>query len=246
MWLPDSALDHLQEIAEQPDFSQTKYRVLSALGRGGMGCVYRGEDTELDREVALKVLSDPEPSPQALERLRQEARILARLEHPSIVPIHDVGSLPDGRLYYAMKRVRGSRLDTYLETRESSLPERLRIFEKICEAIAFAHCHGVIHRDLKPANIMVGAFGEVLVMDWGVAKVRRGAPTGETAISAGKSPVSTGEIPASPAKADEIPSSAGFAALEDSSSLDEACSGATLSGNLETAHGTLLTRLELR
>jgi eukaryotic-like serine/threonine-protein kinase len=96
----------------------------------------------------------------------QEVRILARLEHLGIVPVHDVGTLPDGRVFYAMKRVRGKRLDEVAKT--APLPERLRVFSRICEAVAFAHAHGVIHRDLKPENVMVGSFGEVLVMDWGV------------------------------------------------------------------------------
>ena len=96
--------------------------------------------------------------------------MLARLEHPGIVPVHDAGLLPDGRAFYAMKRVRGLRLDEH--ARAVPLAERLRAFERICEAVAFAHAHGVIHRDLKPENVMVGPFGEVLVMDWGVAKVR--------------------------------------------------------------------------
>jgi serine/threonine protein kinase len=103
-----------------------------------------------------------------VERLLREARVLARLEHPGIVPVHDAGLLPDGRAFYAMKRVRGRRLDEYAAA--VPLPERLRAFERICEAVAFAHAHGVIHRDLKPENVMVGPFGEVLVMDWGVAK----------------------------------------------------------------------------
>jgi len=102
-------------------------------------------------------------------RLEREARIIARLEHPGIVPVHDAGVLQDGRLYYAMKLVRGKRLDEWVE-RATSLPERLQLFEKICDAVAFAHAHGIIHRDLKPQNIMIGPFGEVLVMDWGVAK----------------------------------------------------------------------------
>ncbi len=99
----------------------------------------------------------------------KEARIIAQLEHPGIVPVHDVARLPDGRIYYVMKLVRGKRLDQQLD--DTTLAERLRLFERICEPVAFAHAHGVIHRDLKPANIMVGPFGEVLVMDWGVAKL---------------------------------------------------------------------------
>src|SRR5207248_224584 len=95
--------------------------------------------------------------------------IIARLEHPGIVPVHDAGELPDGRFYYAMKLVRGRRLDEEA-VRLPELAARLGLFQKTCEAVAFAHAHGVLHRDLKPQNIMVGEFGEVLVMDWGVAK----------------------------------------------------------------------------
>jgi serine/threonine-protein kinase len=104
----------------------------------------------------------------------REARVIARLEHPGIVPVHDAGTLPDGRMFYAMKRVDGRRLDEIAPG--ASLPDRLRIFQKVCEAVAFAHAHGVLHRDLKPENVMVGPFGEVLVMDWGVARVLDEAP----------------------------------------------------------------------
>jgi eukaryotic-like serine/threonine-protein kinase len=105
--------------------------------------------------------------------LIREARVLARLEHPGIVPVHDVGTLADGRVFYTMKFVEGQRLDKYIETVEST-QDRLRLFSRICDAVAFAHARGVLHRDLKPANIMVGPFGEVLVMDWGLAKILRG------------------------------------------------------------------------
>ena len=170
-WLSDKALSHLQEVADWPDLSATKYDALSILGEGGMATVYLARDRELDREVALKVMRLPEPASGIGERLRQEARILAQLEHPGLVPVHDVGVLPDGRVFYAMKRVRGRRLDEH-QRDVPSLSERLRLFERICETVAFAHAHGVIHRDLKPANVMVGPFGEVLVLDWGVAKRR--------------------------------------------------------------------------
>lgn len=175
-WLSDAALDRLRQVAGRPDLTGTRYRIEQEIGRGGMGTVYLAHDRELDRAVALKVLTlDGERSragEETAERLRREAQILARLEHPGIVPVHDVISLPDGRVAYAMKWVRGRRLDHHIEAREDlSLVERLRIFQRICEAVAFAHAQGVIHRDLKPANVMVGAFGEVLVMDWGVAKV---------------------------------------------------------------------------
>jgi serine/threonine protein kinase len=98
--------------------------------------------------------------------------VLARLEHPGIVPVHDVGTLADGRVFYTMKFVQGHRLDRHIETLPS-VSERLRLFLRICDAVGFAHAHGVLHRDLKPANIMVGSFGEVLVMDWGLAKLLR-------------------------------------------------------------------------
>ena len=167
-WLPDAALNHLREVSGTPDFSGTKYRAVRPLGRGGMATVYLATDLELQREVAIKVLDLPDSPGHLATRMLREAKIVAQLEHPGIVPIHDVGVLPDDRVFYVMKYVRGDRLDTFIQ---KTLPERLRVFQRICEAVAFAHAQGVIHRDLKPENIMVGAFGEVLVMDWGLAKL---------------------------------------------------------------------------
>jgi serine/threonine protein kinase len=169
-WLSDNALAHLQEVADWPDLTTTKYEALSVLGQGGMATVYLARDKDLGREVALKVMRLPEPAPGLGDRLLQEARILARLEHPGLVPVHDVGTLPDGRVFYAMKRVLGRRLDAHLVD-SRSVAEGLRLFERICETVAFAHAQGIIHRDLKPANVMIGPFGEVLVLDWGVAKL---------------------------------------------------------------------------
>ncbi len=168
MWISDDSLRHLREVTDRPELSGTRYELVETIGRGGMGTVWLARDRDLDREVALKVVHLPEGEGQETERMLREARILARLEHPGIVPVHDVGLLPDGRVFYAMKRVRGSRLDEHART--LPLTGRLRAFERICEAVAFAHAHGVIHRDLKPENVMVGPFGEVLVLDWGVAK----------------------------------------------------------------------------
>jgi serine/threonine protein kinase len=143
-----------------------------------MGGVYRVQDTALDRQVALKVIRIVDSSGEFAGRLLREARIIAQLEHPGIVPVHDVGSLPDGRVFYTMKLVQGRRLDQH--TGElGGVPERLRTFQKICEAVSFAHAHGILHRDLKPQNIMVGPFGEVLVMDWGVAKLLGGETRAE-------------------------------------------------------------------
>lgn len=171
-WLSDSKLSHLREVVGNPDFSGTKYTFVKELARGGMGTVYLAEDTELNRQVAIKVLSATEISDDLRRRMIREAQIIARLEHPGIVPVHDVGELPDGRVFYAMKLVRGVRLDEYAAN-TSSTRERLRKFQAVCDAVAFAHSHGVIHRDLKPQNIMIGSFGEVLVLDWGVAKILR-------------------------------------------------------------------------
>lgn len=171
-WLSDSKVSHLRALAAEPDFSATKYTFIKELARGGMGTVYLANDTELNREVAIKVLSTPELTEDLRRRMIREAQIIARLEHPGIVPVHDVGVLPDGRVFYAMKFVRGVRLDEYAASNDS-IRERLRKFQSVCDAVAFAHAHGVIHRDLKPQNIMIGAFGEVLVLDWGVAKILR-------------------------------------------------------------------------
>jgi serine/threonine protein kinase len=168
-WLSNKTVAHLRRVAEWPDLGATKYRLLGELGRGGMGTVYLAEDTMLERRVALKVVATASSAPEAADRMLREARILAGLEHPGIVPVHDAGALPDGRVFYAMKRVDGQRLDALGPT--LALAERLRVFQRICEAVAFAHARGVVHRDLKPENVMVGPFGEVLVMDWGVAKI---------------------------------------------------------------------------
>jgi serine/threonine protein kinase len=171
-WLSDDKLNYLRGIAGNPDFSATKYTFVKELACGGMGTVYLAEDRELNRLVAIKVLNTPEVTEDLRNRMVREAQIIARLEHPGIVPVHDVGTLPDGRIYYAMKFVRGSRLDEYA-AEGASLKDRLRKFQAVCDAVAFAHAHGVIHRDLKPQNIMIGSFGEVLVLDWGVAKILR-------------------------------------------------------------------------
>ena len=177
-WLSDTVLNHLCKVADWPELHGTRYEVIEKIGQGGMGSVFLARDRELDRPVALKVQSASAENSDARARMVKEARILARMEHPSIVPVHDSGVLPDGRFFYAMKLVRGKRLDEQVSgtTSSPSLEDRLRLFQKICDAVAFAHAHGVIHRDLKPQNIMLGAFGEVHVMDWGVAKEVEGSP----------------------------------------------------------------------
>jgi len=199
-WLPDRTVRHLRRVAEWPDLGETKYRLLDELGRGGMGAVYLAEDTVLGRRVALKVVATGSAGGGTAERLWNEARVLARLEHPGIVPVHDAGALPDGRIFYAMKRVDGRRLDEI--ARELPLPERLRAFERLCEPVAFAHAHGIVHRDLKPENVMVGPFGEVLVMDWGVAKAFGGAAASNSGGASGAGPpaqTSAGTVVGTPA-----------------------------------------------
>ncbi len=174
-FLNDKALERLRG-SSVPDLSGTRYELRELIARGGMGVVYTAEDEKLNRRVALKVLDSGSAAPELAERLLREAMILAQLEHPGIVPVHDVGTLPDGRVFYTMKFVEGLRLDQHVKQLDS-LPERLRLFLRICDAVAFAHARGVLHRDLKPANVMVGSFGEVLVMDWGLAKVLRETPS---------------------------------------------------------------------
>jgi serine/threonine protein kinase len=184
--LSDKAIEQLRESAEVRDLAGTRYRLLGEVARGGMGIVYAAEDEQLRRRVALKVLDTLGGEAELADRLMREARVLARLEHPGIVPVHEVGALADGRIFYAMKFVSGQRLDQHLDS-VASVPDRLRLFLRICDAVAFAHTRGVLHRDLKPANVMVGSFGEVLVMDWGLAKIL---------ASVGDSDVATRETPA--------------------------------------------------
>jgi serine/threonine protein kinase len=171
--ISDTTLRHLRAVADLPDLSGTRYELVELLGRGGMGAVYRVHDRALERDVAMKVLAGA-PTDAARARFEREARVLARLEHPGIVPVHDVGTLLDGRLFYVMKLVRGDRLDV-VAARVGGVAERIRLLIRVADAVAFAHAHGVVHRDLSPANIMVGPFGEVLVVDWGLALL--GAPT---------------------------------------------------------------------
>ena len=169
-FLNDKAVERLRSAGALPEFSGTRYSLLQFLARGGMGTVYAAQDKTLNRRVAIKVLDSSDPLSALEQRLMREARVLAQLEHPGIVPVHDAGTLADGRVFYVMKFVQGSRIDQFLNS-VSSLPERLRLFLRICETVSFAHSRGILHRDLKPSNVMVGAFGEVLVMDWGLAKI---------------------------------------------------------------------------
>jgi len=165
--LTDRTLRHLRDVADLPDLTGTRYEMVAPVGRGGMGAVYVVQDLALGRAVAMKVQSGAIDE-SSTTRLEAEARVLASLEHPGIVPVHDVGVLPDGRVFYVMKLVQGDRLDRLAST-VGTLAERVRLIVRAVDAVAFSHAHGIVHRDLTPGNIMVGAFGEVLVLDWGLA-----------------------------------------------------------------------------
>ena len=157
------------------------YAVGVEIARGGMGTILEAEDRKLGRMVAMKVMRlEADATEDQRRRFVREAEVLARLEHPNIVPIHDLGRDAEGRLFYTMKLVQGRTLQAILnglKTRDAdftahyTLDRLLTIFRKICDALSMAHAKGIIHRDLKPENVMVGEFGEVLVMDWGIAKI---------------------------------------------------------------------------
>jgi tetratricopeptide (TPR) repeat protein len=153
----------------------SRYQLIGELARGGMGMIYQGRDLDLGRELAVKVIRDEyRDLPEMVRRFVEEAQIGGQLQHPGIVPVHELGRLPDGRLFIAMKLVRGRTLAALLAMRRGPDDDRMRflsVFEQVCQTMAYAHARGVIHRDLKPSNIMVGSFGEVQVMDWGLAKV---------------------------------------------------------------------------
>jgi serine/threonine protein kinase len=151
------------------------YELIEQLGAGGMGEVYRSCDPALERDLAIKVMkASLRGHREGERRFLREARVTGSLQHPGIVTVHNLGRLADGRLHYTMRLVRGRTFAAILKEeagQPESLPSLLGIFEKICQAVAYAHSKRVIHRDLKPHNVMVGRFGEVQVMDWGLAKL---------------------------------------------------------------------------
>ena len=155
--------------------SDSRYHVDGEIARGGMGRILRGRDTDLGRDLAIKVLLDShKDNPEVIQRFVEEAQIGGQLQHPGIAPVYELGQFSDQRPFFSMKLVKGQTLSKLLVQRTDPAGERGRfvgIFEQICQTMAYAHARGVIHRDLKPANVMVGAFGEVQVMDWGLAKV---------------------------------------------------------------------------
>jgi serine/threonine protein kinase len=168
----------MEALPEDVRFHHSGYEIGQLIGRGGMGAVLEAEDASLQRKVAMKVLPQGDSSGDVL-RFINEARITGRLEHPHIVPVHTLGADEHGLPFYTMKLVRGSTLKEVLTAlahgeedaiRSHPLSNLLTIFQKVCDGIRFAHSQKIIHRDLKPDNVMLGSYGEVLVMDWGLAK----------------------------------------------------------------------------
>jgi serine/threonine-protein kinase len=152
-----------------------RYRIDGEIARGGMGEVLKGRDPDLGRDVAVKVLRDDlRDRPDMVRRFVEEAQIGGQLQHPGIVPVYELGTFADRRPFFSMKLVKGQTLGALLAGRPSpadGLARLLGVFEQVAQTVAYAHARGVIHRDLKPSNVMVGSFGEVQVMDWGLAKV---------------------------------------------------------------------------
>ncbi len=162
------------------DHSAERYQPAELLGRGGVAEVCSAYDKQLGRPVAMKVLL--RESAASVKRFTQEARVTGQLDHPGIVPVHELGRDADGRLFFTMRQVRGDALDEALRKAEEEIAKgelsygvavvrNVEILRRVCDAVAFAHARGVVHRDLKPANVMVGSFGEVQVMDWGLARL---------------------------------------------------------------------------
>ncbi|MFI5299940.1 MAG: serine/threonine-protein kinase [Polyangiales bacterium] len=166
--------------------SRPRYEPRGLLGTGGVGEVVKTRDNDIDRTVAMKRLKADMRSPGHVARFVEEIRTIGLLEHPNIVPIHDVGIDDEGQYFFVMKLVEGETLESVLEKLSSGdrlyhgvygFERRMEIFLGVLEAVAFAHAKGILHRDLKPANIMIGPFGEVMVMDWGLARRQRNSPS---------------------------------------------------------------------
>ncbi len=156
---------------ELPNIASDRYQLCEQIARGGMGFIYHARDLTLEREVAVKVLRARFREDQYVRgKFVNEARVMSFLPHPGLPPIYDCGVSDDGRPYHVMKLIKGVTLSTLLKEGQVNEPECFKIFSDICETIAYAHSHEVIHLDLKPDNVMVGAFGEVHVMDWGLAR----------------------------------------------------------------------------
>jgi len=185
--VPSTDEESLDAMLEVEGHGIVTYETQGELGKGGMGAVVLCNHKTLRRPVAMKVMREQiADSEEHRLRFLEEAQVTGQLEHPNIVPIHELGKGSDGSLYFTMKLVKGKSLaDIIKEMKdgksEMTVSQLLGIFLKVCDGMAFAHSKNVIHRDLKPDNIMVGDFGEVLVMDWGLAKILGGKEVKEEA-----------------------------------------------------------------
>ncbi len=151
---------------------EERYQLGEVIGRGAGGVIHRAMDQDLKREVAVKILARAGSTREQRVRFVVEAQVPAQLEHPNIVPVHDIGRTSDGDLFYVMKLIEGRTLKALL--READQDQLLDVLGQVARGVAFAHHRGFLHRDLKPSNVMVGVFGEVLVLDWGLARPPEG------------------------------------------------------------------------
>ncbi|MFN9375075.1 MAG: serine/threonine-protein kinase, partial [Planctomycetaceae bacterium] len=178
-------------VPRQPIGLDGRYRLEGEIARGGMGVVLKARDEHLGRDLAIKVLHESQAyKPGVVNRFIEEAQIGGQLQHPGIAPVHELGVFEDGRPFFSMKLVQGETLAELLQRRADPREDQgrfLGIFLQICQTMAYVHSRGVVHRDLKPSNIMVGAFGEVQVMDWGLAKVLSDRP-GQGEVDPGTRP----------------------------------------------------------
>ena len=180
------------------------YAFGDVIGEGGIGEVVAAHDLRIGRDVAIKRLREKSPTPDEVSRFMREARIQARLDHPAVPPVHELGRDKEGRPFFAMKRLTGVTLSDLLDVPDHNRQRLLRAFTEVCQAIDFAHARGVVHRDLKPGNIMVGDYGDVYVLDWGLARV-----VGEALTE-----VVTGDIDSLDIKSGDILGSPGYMAPE--------------------------------
>lgn len=239
----DSVLPRMELRGERVQLSPAggpRYAALRALGRGGMGEVALVEDRDIGRQVAVKRLLPEAENAGVIARFVDEVRTIGRLEHPNIVPIHDVGVDAEGRYFFVMKYVDGETLESIIDrlrrgepeaVRQYDIPRRVEIFEGLVRALAFAHAAGYLHRDIKPANVMVGRYGEVVLMDWGVACPRAGdrhtpespAPDVTLDLSARLSSTQAGALVGTPHYMSPEQARGETASLDERSDLFSAC-----------------------
>jgi serine/threonine protein kinase len=199
LWDADLGLGAVRKMIDG-----VKYKVITTIGRGGMGVVMQARDLRIRRTVAMKVIkTEHQFSRENVLRFVDEAQLTGQLEHPNIIPVYELGTDEQGEIFYTMKYVKGITLDNVLRGLQNgrqqmiekySLGTLLTIFQKICDGVAFAHSKGVVHRDLKPENVMIGSYGEVLVMDWGLAKNMTGASRPANHVETARDAAAAGDL----------------------------------------------------